>query len=875
MLPNFLTYVCGSAALATRASLMALPIADLHSLGQYAGSQFEQWLSGARTCARIPAPIVAGVGAGILLVLACLTLLLMRARRQNRKFREQLDNLLALRKAIESTDRANAEFIACMVPQIRTPMNAIVGFIDLALKADLDPKLREHLDTVRTSADWLMHLENDALEFSCIETEGLPLDNVPFSISECILSAMKIVEREAGAKKLVTGYKIDPQLPEVVRGDPTRFRHVIFNLLDYVVKKTSTGSVLLSAALESDSPDNVLVRVAITDTGLGIPPAKQPLIREPFRHADVSAALRSDPAGFGLVISRRLVNLMGGTMEFRSRAGEDNTLDFTIRFQRQTPAKRTEEHGCAYKGPELRTLSILVAEDSAVNRRLMSKVLESAGHRVWTATNGKEAADTFQAEGFDLIFMDVEMPDMDGLEATRAIRAAEAPNLRVPIYALTAHALPDDRDRCLAAGMDGFITKPIVMDDVMELVSTVAACVVAGPANTNEPPIALDADSENIATEAAFHVISPESVEQETTVASDIPEQTASDYSDANLDEDSFALQQILRNLEDLVLDVGQVARTETNGFFGGTVPTAEVNAEDASEVAIDALSTLFIEASDVPPDRNQSEEIRSVPAAIEPSLYSSVNPHERPIASEEILTDLQNLLLDVRQVARAETNGFFGGTVPAAEVNTEEASEVAVDAPPILFIGDSDASPDRNQSEEILNIPAAIEPYFYSSVNLHESPIASEEILPDLQNLVLDASQEARTEMNGFLDATVPTAEVDIEDAFDVAIGPPATLFVEDSDASQERNQSAEILSVAAAIEASSGDSDHGYPETDARLSVPTGLALLEAVSQESGPAPAVVKDPFEQARKSLSKSSFGIRVVHNDGDPTDRNLI
>jgi len=464
---------------------------------------------------------------------------------------------------------------------------------------------------------------------------------------------------------------------------------------------------------------------------------------------------------------------------------------------------------------------------------------------------------------------------MDGLEATRAIRAAEAPNLRVPIYALTAHALPDDRDRCLAAGMDGFITKPIVMDDVMELVSTVAACVVAGPANTNEPPIALDADSENIATEAAFHVISPESVEQETTVASDIPEQTASDYSDANLDEDSFALQQILRNLEDLVLDVGQVARTETNGFFGGTVPTAEVNAEDASEVAIDALSTLFIEASDVPPDRNQSEEIRSVPAAIEPSLYSSVNPHERPIASEEILTDLQNLLLDVRQVARAETNGFFGGTVPAAEVNTEEASEVAVDAPPILFIGDSDASPDRNQSEEILNIPAAIEPYFYSSVNLHESPIASEEILPDLQNLVLDASQEARTEMNGFLDATVPTAEVDIEDAFDVAIGPPATLFVEDSDASQERNQSAEILSVAAAIEASSGDSDHGYPETDARLSVPTGLALLEAVSQESGPAPAVVKDPFEQARKSLSKSSFGIRVVHNDGDPTDRNLI
>ena len=422
-----------------------------------------------------------------------------------------------------------------------------------------------------------------------------------------------------------------------------------------------------------------------------------------------------------------------------------------------------------------------------MNRRLISKVLESAGHRVWTATNGKEAADTFQTEGFDLIFMDVEMPDMDGLEATRAIRAAEAPNLRVPIYALTAHALPDDRDRCLAAGMDGFITKPIVMDDVMELVSTVAACAVAGPANINEPPIASDVDSENIATEAAFHAIFPESVEQETAAASDIPEQSASDYSGANLDEESFAPEQILRNLEDLVLDAGEVARTETNGFFGGIIPAAEFNTEEASEVAIDALSTLFIE--------------------------------------------------------------------------------------------DSDVSPDRNQSEEIFNVPDAIEPYFYSSVSLHERPIASEEILNDLQNLLLHASQAARTETNGFLGATEPAAEVDIEDLFDAAIGPPPTLFIEDSDASQESNQSAEILrvpaGVPAAIEASSGDSDDGDPETDARLSVPMGLALLEAVSQESGPAPAVVKDPFEQARKSLSKSSFGIRVVHNDGDPTDRNLI
>ena len=311
-----------------------------------------------------------------------------------------------------------------------------------------------------------MHIANDALEFSCIEDGGLPLDNVPFSISECILSAMKIVEREASARKLVTGCKLDPQLPEVVCGDPIRLRHVIFNLLNYVVRFTASGSIILSAALESDSADNVLVRVAITDTGVGIPPAKRALIFEPLGHADVGAALKSDPTGFGLVISRRLVDLMGGTMEAQSQLGGGSTFEFTVRFQKQKTAVELDALVHAPESVQPKSLSILVADDNAVNLRLITKVLKSAGHRVWTATNGKEAAQSVQTEGFDLSSWTWKCPIWTASKPREQSELAEAPNLRVPIYALTAHALPGDRDRCLAAGMDGFVTKPIAVDEV-------------------------------------------------------------------------------------------------------------------------------------------------------------------------------------------------------------------------------------------------------------------------------------------------------------------------------------------------------------------------------------------------------------------------
>ena len=487
-----------------------LPVASLQSYGQSVLTLLERLVSGAQTWVRASAGcqrsvlVAAGAAGAGLLMFVYGSVLLIRARRETRKAREALVKLAALRQVAESANEASANLLAGMIPLIRTPINAIVGFFDLALKTGLDPELHEHLDAVRTSADWLSHIANDAHELSRIEAGKLQLSDIPFSISECLLSAMKLMEPEASARKLVTDCKIDPRLPELVCGDPTRLRYLIFNLLDYAVSFSGSGNIILSAALESISADDVLVRVAVTGTGVEIPPAERLLTLEPFGQADAGVVLKSDATDFGLVISRRLVDLMGGSMECQSELGVGSTFEFTVRFRKQ---KTAAEAGAPVLAPEsvgLKELSILVAEDNSLHRRLTTKDLESAGHRVWVAANVEEVAHNVQTEGFDLILMDSEMPG--SLETAQAIRAAEAPGLRVPICALTTHASPTDRNRWEDAGIDGFIAKPIVVDEVLQLVSKLGE----GTANTNGFDIALDTGGEAPIAEPNDWLISTE-----------------------------------------------------------------------------------------------------------------------------------------------------------------------------------------------------------------------------------------------------------------------------------------------------------------------------------------------------------------------------
>jgi signal transduction histidine kinase/AmiR/NasT family two-component response regulator len=411
-------------------------------------------------------------------------------RRRTRVIQDQKDAEAALREAAEMANRAKAQFLATMSHEIRTPMNAIIGFTDLALKSNLSSELREYLDTVRTSADWLMHIVNDVLEFSRIEAGRLQLDKTTFSLADCIRSTIKIVQPEAAAKGLLVRYKIDGQIPNSVCGDPMRVRQVLFHLLDNAVKFTTSGSVMLVATLDSKSSDAVLIRISVADTGIGIPPQKQKFLLEPFRPDEVTDQTLTGSGGLGLAIARKLVEMMGGKIEFTSQLGAGTTFQFTAWFDKVQ--RMPESVSAQLAGAGTKQLSILVAEDNAVNRRLITKVLESAGHRVVSVANGKEAVSTFGTEIFDLILMDMEMPDMDGVEATRMIRLHEPNDSHIAIYALTAHTSSADRERCFAAGMDGFMSKPIEIDDVLKIVARVASTTRKEPVFTRDPSTVPD-----------------------------------------------------------------------------------------------------------------------------------------------------------------------------------------------------------------------------------------------------------------------------------------------------------------------------------------------------------------------------------------------
>lgn len=428
---------------------------------------------------RVPAMDLIGavLGGIVLLILVCYGIIAWIVRRKTVTIQKARSVDAALREAAELANKAKGQFLANMSHEIRTPMNAIIGFTDLALKDKLSEELREYLDTVRTSAEWLMHIVNDVLEFSRIEAGRLQLDKTTFSVADCIRSTIKIIQPEATAKGLMVQYKMDGQIPNQLCGDPVRLRQVLFHLLDNAVKFTSSGSVMVVVSLDSKSSDAVLLRVSVADTGLGIPAHKQKFLFEPFRPEEVTDQTLPG-TGLGLAIARRLVEIMGGTIEVTSQLGAGTTFQFTAWFEKvqQMPEsarlKPRENH---------RQLSILVAEDNAVNRRLVTKVLESAGHRVVSVSNGKDAVSTFGTEIFDLILMDLEMPDMDGVAATQAIRQNEPKGSHIAIYAVTAHTTAEDRERCFAAGMDGFLAKPVEIEEVLRAVSRVSNGAVAVP----------------------------------------------------------------------------------------------------------------------------------------------------------------------------------------------------------------------------------------------------------------------------------------------------------------------------------------------------------------------------------------------------------
>ena len=399
------------------------------------------------------------------------------------KLEQSNRDLLASNEAAQAASRAKSAFLAAMSHELRTPMNGVIGMTELILGSSLDEEQRSRAETIRQSALSLLRILNDILDFSKIEAGKMDLESAPFDLRAITEQTLLPLRPQMDAKQLSFSLEWPDSIPTAVIGDSTRYAQIVTNLVGNAIKFTAKGSIRLSATLESDGKDAFTCRFEVEDTGVGIPDEAMPRLFASFTQADSSTTRKFGGTGLGLAIVRRLCQLMGGDCGVTSRVGRGSCFWFTLAFQHDTTERAP---GPPFVGRDELPLSIasvrersrgpahvLIVEDNPVNRLVARGHLEAMGCTCDVAENGRQAVEMLSVgHRYDLVLMDCQMPEMDGMEATRQIRAAEAAKgARTPIVALTANAMVGDRETCIAAGMDDFLSKPFRRDDLTRVLA--------------------------------------------------------------------------------------------------------------------------------------------------------------------------------------------------------------------------------------------------------------------------------------------------------------------------------------------------------------------------------------------------------------------